>query len=66
MKVEKGNVHCKKYEGHCTKQWVIIPKTTWTSSILGKRSACWTSSNNTFFMKDDVNDEMPNGTPNSL
>jgi hypothetical protein len=26
MKVEEGGVHCKKYDGCCTKQWVKIPK----------------------------------------
>jgi hypothetical protein len=35
MKVEDGGVHCKRYDGHCTKQWVRIPKATWTSSIIG-------------------------------
>ncbi len=25
MKVENGSVHCKIYDGHCTKQQVRIP-----------------------------------------
>jgi hypothetical protein len=28
MKVEDGGVHCKKYNGHYTKQRIIIPKAT--------------------------------------
>jgi hypothetical protein len=28
MKMEKGNVHYKRYEGSCMKQWVEIPKAT--------------------------------------
>jgi hypothetical protein len=63
MKMEEGGVHHKKYEGRCMKQWIIIPKATWTSPILVKRSTCWTSFNMAFFIKDDVNDEIPNGTP---
>jgi hypothetical protein len=66
MKVENGGVHRKKYESHCTKQWVKIPKATWTSPILGKRSTCWTSFNKTSLIRDDVNDEMPNGTTKTL
>jgi hypothetical protein len=66
MKVEEGGVHCKKYEGRCMKQWIRIPKVIWTSPILTKRSTCQTSSNKAFFIKDDVNDEMPNGIPKIL
>jgi hypothetical protein len=54
MKVEDKGVHCKKYNGHCMKQWIRIPKTTWTSPILGKMSTCRMSSNKTYLMKDDV------------
>jgi hypothetical protein len=28
MKVENGGVHCKKYDGCWTKQWIKIPKVT--------------------------------------
>jgi hypothetical protein len=28
FKVEEGGVHCKKYDGQCTKQWIKIPKVT--------------------------------------
>jgi hypothetical protein len=28
VKVENGSVYCKRYDGHCTKQQVIIPKVT--------------------------------------
>jgi hypothetical protein len=28
MKVEDGSMHCKKYNGYCTKQRIIIPKAT--------------------------------------
>jgi hypothetical protein len=66
MKVEEGGVDCKKYEGCCMKQWIKITKAIWTSPILARRSTCWTSSNNAFFMKDDVNDEMPNKIPKTL
>jgi hypothetical protein len=66
MKVEKGGVHHKRYDGHCTKQWVGIPKATWTSPILRKRSTCWTSCNMASLMKDDVNNQVPNGTPKTL
>jgi hypothetical protein len=66
MMVEKGVVHHKKYEGYYMKQWVRIPKATWTSPIIGKRSTCQTSSNGVSLMKDDVNDEVPNGTPKNL
>jgi hypothetical protein len=63
MKVEKINVQCNKYIGCYMKQWIKIPKATQTLPNLGKRSTCQTSSSKAFFMKDDVNDEMPNGTP---
>jgi len=66
MKVEEGGVHHKKYEGHCMKQWIKIPKATWTSSVIKKRSLCRTISNKTSLMKDDVIDEMPNGIPKTL
>jgi hypothetical protein len=26
IKVKKGGVHHKRYDGHCTKQWIKIPK----------------------------------------
>jgi len=29
MKVEDGSMHCKRYNGYCTKQQIIIPKATW-------------------------------------
>jgi hypothetical protein len=48
------------------KQWVIIPKATWTSPILGRRSTCQTSFNRASLMKEDVNDELPNGNPKTL
>jgi hypothetical protein len=63
VKVEDGGVHHKKYDGHCTKQWVEIPKATWTSPIIGIRSTCWASFDNAFFMKDDVKVKVPNGPP---
>jgi hypothetical protein len=66
MKVEKGGVHHKIYEGHCMKQCIKIPKAIWTSPILEKRSTCRTSFNKAIFMKDDVIDEMPNGTPKTF
>jgi len=66
MKVEEGGVHHKKYEGHCMKQWVKIPKATWTSPIIKKRYPCRTFLNKTSLMKDDVIDEMPNGTLKTL
>lgn len=65
-KVERGNVHCNKYDGCYMKQWVIIPKATWTSPNKQKRLTCRTSFNKAFFMKDDLNDEMPNGTLKTL
>ncbi len=66
MKVEKVGVHHKQYDGHYMKQWVKIPKATWTSPILGKRSTCQTPSNKAYLINDDVNDEVPNGTPKTL
>jgi hypothetical protein len=36
------------------------------SPILGKRLTCQTSFNKTFFMKDDMNDEVPIRTPKIL
>jgi len=66
MKVEDGGVHYNKYNGYCMKQWIKIPKVTWTSPILGRRSTCWTSFNKTSFMKDDVKDEVPNETSKTL
>jgi len=26
MKMEERDVHCNRYDGHCMKQWVRIPK----------------------------------------
>ncbi len=66
MKMEDGGVHHNKYDGHCMKQWVKIPKTTWTSPIIRRRSTYQTSTNKTSLMKDDVKDEVPNGTLNTL
>jgi hypothetical protein len=63
MKVEKGGVHCKRIDGPCMKQCIQIPKATWTSPIFGKRSTCQTPYSKGSLMKDDVNDEMPNGNP---
>ncbi len=48
------------------KQWVRIPKTTWTLSNVGRRLTCWTSFSKVSLMKDDVNDEIFNGTPQTL
>jgi hypothetical protein len=64
MKVEKGGVHCKRYEDHCRKQWIL--EATWTSPILERRFTCQTSFNRASLMKDDVNDDVPNGTPKTL
>ncbi len=66
MKVEKKGVHCNKCNGHCMKQWIIIPKAAWTSLILRKRQTCWTSSSKASLMSDDLNDEVPNWTPWTL
>jgi len=63
MKVEKGGVHCKRYEDHCRKQWIRILEATWTSPILERRSTCQTSFNRASLMKDDVNDEVPMELP---
>jgi hypothetical protein len=43
-----------------------ILKVIWTSPIIEKRSTCRTSSNEASLMKDDVNDEVPNGIPKTL
>jgi hypothetical protein len=43
--------------------WRQIPKATWTSPIFGKRSTSQTPYSKGSLMKDDVNDEMPNGNP---
>jgi hypothetical protein len=45
------------------KQWIKIPKATQTSSNVKKMPTCQTSFNKASLMKDDVNDEMSNGTP---
>ncbi len=62
IKVEERGVHCKKHNDHCMKKWVRIPKAIWTSPILKKRSTCWISFNRVSLIKDDVSDEVPNGT----
>jgi hypothetical protein len=51
MKVEKGGVHYKKYNGHYTKQLVRISKVIYTSPIIIRRFTCRTSFNKAFFMK---------------
>jgi hypothetical protein len=66
MKAEKRGVQHNRYDGRCMKQWIKIPKVALTSPNLKKRSTCQTSFNNASLMKDDVNDEVPNGTPNIL
>jgi hypothetical protein len=66
MKVEEGGVHCKRYDVHCMKQWVKISMVIWTTPILGKRFTCWTSINMASLMKDNVNDEVSNGTTKTL
>ncbi len=60
--MKNGGVHSKKYDGRYIKQWIRIPKVPWTSPILGKRSTCRTSFNNTSLMKYDVKVKVPNGT----
>jgi hypothetical protein len=62
MKVREGGVEHNKYDGYCVQQWINIPNATWTLLDLGKRSTCWTFFNKIFFMRDDLNDEVPNGT----
>jgi hypothetical protein len=66
MKVKDGSVHHKRYNGCCTKQWVRIPKATWTTTILGKRFTYRASFCRISLMKDDVKVTMPNGTPKIL
>ncbi len=66
MKVENGGVHCKRCDGRCTKQQVIIPKPTWTSPILKRRSTCQTSFCKASLMKNDVKVKVPNKTPKTL
>jgi hypothetical protein len=63
MKVEEIGVQRNKHDGYCAKQWIIIPKVTWTLPNLRRRSTCWTSFSMVFFMKVDMNDEVLNGTP---
>jgi hypothetical protein len=66
MKVEKRGVHHNRYNGCCMNQRIKIPKVTWTSRIVRKRSTCQTSFNKVSLMKDDVNDEALSGTPKTL
>jgi hypothetical protein len=66
MKVEDGGVHLKKYDGHCMKQQVRIPKATWKSPILRRRCTCLTYSWRVYLMKDDVKVMMLNRTPKTL
>ncbi len=40
-----------------------VPKATWTSPILWKRSTCWKSFYKAYLMKDDVKIKVPNETP---
>jgi hypothetical protein len=66
MKVKDENVHCKRYDGHCTKQRIRLPKVTRTSPILRRRFTCRTSSSRMSLMKDDVKVKMLNKTPKTL
>jgi len=66
VKVEDGSVHHKKYDGHCVKQWIKIPKVIWTSRILMRRSTCQTSSCRESLMKDHVKVKVPNKTPKTF
>jgi hypothetical protein len=66
MKVEDGGVHYKRYDGHCTKQRIRIPKVTWTSPILRRKPTCQTSPYMASLMKDDVKIKVPNETPKTL
>jgi hypothetical protein len=52
MKMEEDCVHHKRYDGHCTKQWVKISKPTWTSPILKTRFTWQTSFSKASLMKD--------------
>jgi len=65
MKVEEGGVHHNRYNGCCMNQWIKIPKATWTSPIVRKKSTRQTSFRKASFMKD-VNDEAPSGIPKTL
>ncbi len=64
--VKEGGVHHNKYNGHYMKQWVEISKVTWTSPILKKRLTCQIFFSRASLMKDDVNDEVSNGTSKTL
>jgi hypothetical protein len=64
--VEDGGVQHKKYDECCMKQRNKIPKVTWISYTLKRRSTCWTFFNMTFFMKDDMKVEVSNRTPKTL
>ncbi len=44
----------------------LEPKVALTLLNIGKRLTCWTSFSNASIMKDDENDEVPNGTPKIL
>ncbi len=61
----EGEIH-ERYNGGWTEQWIKVPKATWTSPILRKRSTCRTFFYRAFFMKDDVKVKMSNGTPKIL
>jgi hypothetical protein len=63
MKVEEGIVHHKICDGHYTKQWIKIPKDTWTLPILKKRSTCRIFFNKAPLMKDDVKLRYPMEPP---
>jgi hypothetical protein len=66
MKVKEGVVRCKRYNRCCMKQWIKIPKVIFKSPILKKKFTWRTFSSWAFFIKDDVNDEMSNGTLKTL
>ncbi len=61
----EGEIH-ERYNGGWTEQWIKVPKATWTSPILKRRSTCRTSFCKASLMKYDVKVKVFNGTPKTL
>ncbi len=59
-------MHQKRYDGCCKTHHMIIPKATWTSSILNNKSTCLRSFNNASLMKEEVSKKDPIGILKNL
>ncbi len=66
MKVGEGGVQCNRYNGRCINNELEFQRLFEHCLVQGEREHAKHFFIKLSFMKDDLNDEMPNGTPKIL